>query len=288
MADAREEMFPQLGDEWDLAKDSLKFSNRYFNNDIREFLDTIFGGIKIFMDYSRHRIITEIDQNSPSFKVFRARCFDSKEDSQKAIKNNELGPPPPEMSKAGRLNVAGIPVFYGATSPRLALAETRPSVGSYVVVVQFEVLRQFKLLDIEGLGSIFHSATEYFDLDDEIMQLAVFLNEFSSEITKTVSPKEESLEYIVTQAISEYLSEVSNMDIHGIIYDSSQATKKDKDGNRDERNIMLFGKFSNIYGTSNDFPSILHMSKSPPITHVVTGADFSTYECNNVDSKAEF
>ena len=288
MADARGEMVPQLDDEWDLAKRSLKSDSRYFNNNIRDSLDTIFSGVEMFIDYDKQSIIKEFDQDSSNFQVFRARCFDSKEESKIAIENNELGPPPAEISTAGRMNVAGIPVFYGATSSRLARAEARPSVGSYVVVAQFEVLKKIKLLDVEGLRSIFLSATRYFDLEDEVMQLAAFLDGFGSEITKTVSPKEEPLEYLVTQAISEYLAEVSNIDVNGLIYDSSQAIEEDKNNGKYEKNIMLFNKFSNLNESSSDFPPILRMRANSPAAYRVTGADFSISERINFDKSSKF
>ena len=280
MADARQEMSSQLGDEWDLAKNSLKFDNRYFNSEIRNFLDTVFNEVEKCLEHDMDSIITEIDQDSPDYQVFRARCFDSKEDSKTAIENDELGPPPAQMSAAGRLNVAGIPVFYGATNSQLALAETRPSVGCYVVVAQFEVIEPIRLLDIERLGSISEEIVNATESSDELMYLADFLHEFCKEITKTVSPKEKSLEYIATQAISEYLSIIGSIDVHGLLYDSSQAIKR----HEYDKNIMLFNKYSDINKTSD---GLLRLSKEPPVIHTIKGISFSTNECTRYDTMIE-
>jgi hypothetical protein len=36
--------------------------------------------------------------------------------------DEEIGPPPPSLAVAGRMNAAGIAVFYGATDPSVALS----------------------------------------------------------------------------------------------------------------------------------------------------------------------
>lgn len=275
MADARQEMSPQLGDEWELAKWSLKFESRYFNNDIKNVLDVLCNGVKRCIDYDMQSAVTEVGRDNPDFQIFRARCFDSEEDAEEAVNHVEkaLAPPSAKISKEGRMNVAGIPVFYGATSRRLALAETRPPVGCHVVVAQFEVIESFRLLDIERLSSLTEDLVISLDEDSQTIYLADLINKFCKEMTQTISPKEKSLEYIITQAISEYFSNISGIDIHGLLYDSSQAIRETR---KYEKNIMLFNKFSIIGGINDGYPSKLSFHKNPAVRYAVTGAGFST------------
>ena len=281
----KSQMLPQLGDEWDLAKGSLKFESRYFNNDIKNVLDVLCNGIEKCLNYDATSIVVEVYRGNPDFKIFRARCFDSEEDAEKAKGNVEkmLAPPPARISRSGRMNVAGIPVFYGATTRRLALAETRPPVGCHVVVAQFEVIESFRLLDIERLNSLSEDLVNSVFEDDESTYLADLINKFCKEITRTVSPKEASLEYIITQAISEYFSSISNINVHGLLYDSCQAIRETR---KYEKNIMLFNKFSVIDGVSDGYPSKLSFHERPAVRYAVTGAGFSTDpDVNDGDSR---
>jgi RES domain len=65
--------------------------------------------------------------------LYRARVFfQDMAKFEEAMKrpDRDIGPPPPSVAVAGRMNAAGISVFYGATHPGVALAEVQPPVGS--------------------------------------------------------------------------------------------------------------------------------------------------------------
>ena len=128
MEDGHQDLSLQIAEEWNQAKQSLKYENRYFNERIKDALGTIFEGIEKCVELDSQSAILEISPDNPDYSIFRARCFDSKEKAEKASENPEkqFGAPPPEVSTAGRMNAVGIPVFYGATSRRLAVSETRP------------------------------------------------------------------------------------------------------------------------------------------------------------------
>ncbi|MBN1091084.1 RES family NAD+ phosphorylase [Pantoea sp. 1B4] len=61
------------------------------------------------------------------------------------------------------MNASGIPVFYGAASAEVAIAEVRPAVGSYVVVAPFEAMRALRVLDISSLELISHEKGSKFN-----------------------------------------------------------------------------------------------------------------------------
>ena len=56
--------------------------------------------------------------------------------------------PLPNSNTEGRVNPAGIPVFYMATNRGTAISEVRPWIGSGVSVAQFKVRRGLKAVDL--------------------------------------------------------------------------------------------------------------------------------------------
>ena len=63
---------------------------------------------------------------------------------------SSLGPPPERLRKAGRMNSAGIQVFYGAYELETCLSELRPNVGDVVFAAKFELTRSLCVLDLSG------------------------------------------------------------------------------------------------------------------------------------------
>jgi RES domain-containing protein len=55
--------------------------------------------------------------------------------------------PLPDRASEGRVNPKGIPCLYCSTDKKTAMTETRPWIGSYVTVAQFEVLKDLRLVD---------------------------------------------------------------------------------------------------------------------------------------------
>ena len=287
MADDHQDLSLRIAEEWERAKRTLKYENRYFNDRVNNVLGSIFLGIEKCVSYSRQSAISEIPPNDPDYSIFRARCFDSKEKAYVAMESpeKELGPPPAEVSTAGRMNSVGIPVFYGATSRRLAVSETRPPIGCYVAVARFKTINTISLLNVEHLSSEIYDIISSMGEDEELIQLSDFLSELNEEMTQTISPKNESMQYIVTQAIAEYASNYTSLNIHGLIYDSSRTNKiiqNAKNGGKIEKNIAIFNKFSLIGSDrtsaeeDNSQTPMLQLHDDPPTAYAITGADFST------------
>jgi hypothetical protein len=188
--------------------------------------------------------------------LFRARLADSEEKAKKILKKPslELGPPPAVNATAGRMNPAGISVFYGALSEETAIAEVRPSVGSLVVAGRFISSRKLKLLNLPRInigftGSIFHP-----DYEDRLARFK-FFEIFHALIARPIQPREELLEYIPTQAVAEYVSNILGFD--GIIYASAQMGVASEDSELIEEelseselrqhNVVLLGKTPLIF-----------------------------------------
>ncbi len=69
-----------------------------------------------------------------------------------------------DKASEGRINSKGIPCLYLARDKKTAISETRPWVGSYVTVVQFETLRELKVIDC-SCGEIKPMERSVADLD---------------------------------------------------------------------------------------------------------------------------
>jgi len=135
------------------------------------------------------------------------------------------------------MNARGISLFYGATAVETALVEVRPPVGSRVLTGSFELVRPIRLLDIEALGSAYVVG---YVLDPQYttrFRKAIFLAELSQRMAQPVMPDDEADEYLITQAISDYLANRTVPEIDGLVYPSVQ-------NNGNGKNVALFHKSS--------------------------------------------
>lgn len=232
--------------KWDELQDIIRYRNRALNRKSREILDTVIGEI---LRTKRKNVVTEIGSEAEvsgkgkQLNVFRARIFESEEGLMNALENidDEMGPPPSEKARPGRLNASGISVVYCATRAEIAVAEVRPPVGSLVLMTTFIVKGKFLLLDIESLQRYATRKEEsMFDPKyTEKKERTAFLAEFCENISAPVVPSNVETEYLVTQVIADYLSD---FDIDGIMYSSSQRLDVEEIG----KNIMIFNKSSKI------------------------------------------
>lgn len=228
----------ELDVKWEEIKTSLQSEARFFNARVKVFFDQIFSGLESHITHDGSNAITYIDSNT---SLFRARVFDSLDKVENALKypENEFGPPPHQYATSGRMNAQGIPVFYGAMSSDIAIAEVRPAVGSYVVVAQFKPVRPLRILDISALDKLIPSTDSLFDpATTEKLAISSFLKRLSYKLTIPISGARTDSEYLITQAVSEYLSvsEVNALD--GIKFKSTQKAS-DENHSDSSYNIVL-------------------------------------------------
>jgi hypothetical protein len=214
---------------------------RYFSPQTRSYLRDLFNGLEGLRTRDGRPILVEAGPDREIKTFYRARVFQDDAQLKKALTlpDQELGPPPARMGRAGRLNAAGVPIFYGADVAKVAVAEVRPPVGSKVVVARFELLRPLRLLDIEALKSLLVEGSFF---DPEYMgrlQRAAFLDSFSIRFTQPVMPDHEAFEYIPTQAIADYLANEVEPQLDGILYASPQSGGAGK-------NVALFHRASRV------------------------------------------
>jgi hypothetical protein len=143
------------------------------------------------------------------------------------------------MGRAGRLNAAGVSIFYGAETAEVALAEVRPPVGSRVVLARFVLLRPVRLLDIDALRSLLVEGSLFDPEHHGRLAHAAFLSSFSRRFTQPVMPDHEAYEYITTQAVADYLANEVEPVLDGILYTSPQSSDAGK-------NVALFHRSSRV------------------------------------------
>jgi len=203
----------------------------------------IFDGISLHTTRDGKSVIVEAGPGHEINALYRARVFSPYDQYavQKAISEpaSEIGPPPYKFAKAGRMNARGISVFYGATKEAVALAEVRPPVGAHVAVGRFEITRTLRLLDVKAFQAITASGSLFDPITAKRLRSARFLAQLGREITMPVMPDDESSDYLVTQAIADYLAGLTDPVIDGIIYKSIQH-------GADGTNVTLFHKSSRV------------------------------------------
>jgi len=221
--------------DWTEFAETIKHHKRYFDEEAVQRLETILLGADRFVSPEGHTALRTISPGDVDALFYRARHANS-ESTRLAMclaPQKELGPPPPQAAVAGRMNPAGISVFYGSFEPLTCISEIRVPVGGLAAIASFTILRPIRVLDLtafdEGPEHI-----SYFDRNRlEILGHMLFLAEFHREMRRPVLPQDEAIDYIPTQVVSDFLAHRFTPQLDGLIYSSSLTTPAG-------RNIVLF------------------------------------------------
>lgn len=224
---------------WQDFKASVRAEARFFNRQAEQWLDEIFADIETHADWRGELVVRTILPEEPAATFVRGRvAFDEAELRAFVSRpERELGPPPRGMASSGRMNAAGVAVFYGAEELATCRAEIRPPVGSHAVFARFSLLRSVRLLDFDVLaaiavtGSIFDP--DYIRRCDRV----AFLRTFGAEISQPVMPRDEAFGYLPTQIVADYIAQRLGFD--GLFYRSTQA-------GRAKRNVVLFNHSARV------------------------------------------
>ncbi len=233
------------GDHWrrqwlDFER-AIKTQTRFFGHNAEELLTNIFSNLEHLSAASHRPLVIDIGPGFPSTALYRARMFQSKAPLRAALcrPDRELGPPPGHKARTGRMNARGISVFYGATEPEVAIAEVRPPVGTRVAVAKFEITRPLRILNLGNLASASAAGSIFDEAFADLCQQAAFLQSLSKTLCAPVVPNDEDLEYLLTQAIADFLATERDPPLDGIAYPSTQI-----DGAG--YNVVLFHKAARV------------------------------------------
>jgi len=281
---------------WYAFEKGIKTETRFFNRAAEEILASMFQAIDGHRTVNGRPVIVEAGPGTELSVIYRARAFQGELKVREAMKrpDRDVGPPPSEKAIAGRMNAAGIAVFYGATDPDVALAEVQPPVGSKVLIGHFELLRPLMLLDTEALERVDAGAGSVFDPDYvNRLERTAFLRGLSQRIAKPVMPDDRVRDYLPTQAITDFLATAVDPPLDGILYPSVQVGLPSSSvrvfgARKDRRNVVLFQKAArvqaldlpdnaiimvdddNLFGTTAFFEGVVGVSDAPDLAYTVS------------------
>jgi hypothetical protein len=197
----------------------------------------------ILSDYWDNFIKTIVETSEKRAKILkkgvtlvRARIgtewvtFDDGGEQPCPISPHDMGPPPKNIAKEGRLNSKGIPYLYLSTNEETAISEVRPWIGSEITLGYFKILEDLKIVDTSIDESKFYSKYEI-DLDSEEMRPISYSSTekekyiwgyINSAFSRPMSPSESKFKYLPTQYLSEKFKTIG---YDGIAYKSSLSEK---------------------------------------------------------------
>lgn len=249
---------------WDRFCDTVKHHRRFFFQSVGR---SKYGGVddRSSMDILRDikRLITRsglIRKIPKGYRLYRARPRNS---GKRFTEARDLASPPVEYAlQSNRMNPPGIPMFYGAESRKLAVAEVRNSKAS---IGRFRTTRKIRILDLANLPPMpgfFSGASRNHRL------YLSFLHAFTREIIKPVPRDERThIDYLPTQVFTEYLRDArfGGRRIDGIRYPSATG----KQG----ANVVLFATQEDFVGVGEDDPHFVFRRTKPwleltGVTHI--------------------
>ncbi|MDK9559762.1 HEPN-associated N-terminal domain-containing protein [Marinobacter sp. M216] len=192
---------------WSAFVEKTKHRTRYFFSDPNS-TDAIVEDeytpqqiLKIIgQDIENFGLLKEVPAGTDLFRVREhasERCFETLE---------EMGPPPPNLASAGRMNPPGISYGYFAFQKSTAVLEvvgvppTRLSIGA------FQTTRPLLVVDLTFIPQ----PPSIFDTENKLTRDAlIFMREFVASISEPVSKDgKQHIEYVPSQIVSEYLGQV--------------------------------------------------------------------------------
>lgn len=158
--------------------------------------------------------------------IYRARMHDELDRKYAAV--DHVMPPPPSMARAGRMNPAGIPLFYAAREIETALGEVyghSPS-SRYAICGAFAADADIVVLDLTEAPY----PVDYLSCDRQEITQREFLNRFVDAISRPIdlATDPQGLDYLSTQYLVEAiqrstgaLTTLPAIDVDGIAYPSA-------------------------------------------------------------------
>lgn len=166
----------------------------------------------------RMTLIRQFPAGHPLFRV-RAR----EEGANWEVDDDQMGAPPSELARAGRMNPAGISYMYLAFEQETALAEVLSGPPCAAAIAQFTTQRELQVLDLTSLPeepSIFDESRR--DEREALLFLERFVEAISQPVRKDGG---EHIGYVPSQVVCEYFALVFQVARHrsldGIVYPSA-------------------------------------------------------------------
>ncbi len=123
------------------AKNVLRKRRYVWDPEVRAFLDTLLATVG-------DRSIT-LEKGTTFYRAQQGVIYEEHKDTLEIFAHDSARMKPRhDRAREGRVNPAGIPVLYLATSLQTAISEVRPWVGSDVSVAKFKICRDLKAINL--------------------------------------------------------------------------------------------------------------------------------------------
>lgn len=234
---------------WEKFKSEIRYNQRFFSSLARDRLQQIFLDIHFQKDRAGKPVVYKLSADD-QISIFRARQVNSHSEREKIIASpaSKLGSPPKRSRSAGRMNAAGVAAFYGAFDLETCIAEIRPAVGATIVGAAFELIRPVVVLDLTRFANPIQARSRFSPVYEARSLQWGFMQSFVFEISKPILPDDVVLDYIPSQAVSEFIHRVLQVKVDGqlcavdaVIFPSAQ--------HPEGKNIVLFGDAALVRGS---------------------------------------
>jgi hypothetical protein len=235
---------------WNLISE-LKHRRRFFSQAVLAFFSGLFKDIDRMQAWHQdvfNPVRGVVQELAQGMVVFRARRIEEGAvvDVQ-ASPFGVVGPPPPHKARSGRMSPEGVVALYCAMEEETALAEIRPAIGEIAAVIGLAFTRKLRVLNFEHLErSLDGGVGEILDPDfEKNNSTRQFLRKLHGLISLPVVPGKEA-DYLITQAMAEYLAHVHAPRLDGIIFKSVQRAGG--------MNLVLFSEQDTEFALKETFP----------------------------------
>lgn len=187
-------------------RDYLEENSILKNNCWSDFVEGIKRKKRFHSDYiNTDRLFTflrcAVKTHRKGETLFRSRiCHD-----EKGYRRTEMGPPPDDKARGGRVNPVGISILYLADERETTLYEIRAGVYDYVTVGSFKLLKDIEVINLANIDCIspFIGIDYGFDLTQYAVNIE-HLKMIAQEIAKPLR-NDNALDYLPTQYISDFI-----------------------------------------------------------------------------------
>lgn len=143
-------------------------------------------------------------------------------------KASELGMPPAEKARAGRVNPHGIPCLYLTEIPETTIYELRATFGDKISIGKFKVLNDLNIIDF-NYRPLLTNSIDNDSLEDDVSEF-LLKQQIATDLSKPMRRYDnKEIEYVPTQYICEF---IKILGADGIRYNSAV--------HHNGRNLVLF------------------------------------------------
>ncbi|WP_299667203.1 HEPN-associated N-terminal domain-containing protein [uncultured Polaribacter sp.] len=221
-----------LDELWSHFKEVLKHKARFafhFSNTFRKWNLSDPSDIlhQVAATILHHNMISTLKENTI---LYRARQHTTENEVTGAAKIASL---PNFLNKtAGRMNAAGISLFYCSKNKNVTIKEVVSKKRTTMPYYSTAIFRNAEAIRLVDLTKLPDTPSVFDESNNQSIDIIYFMHSFVEEVSLPVLQKDSILEYLQTQVITEYIRYNPDLNVDGMIYHSAKDSKS--------KNIVLF------------------------------------------------